>query len=137
MTAAGTTYTKAAVIGVTRLDALAQLRRQQRAGVIHSAGQVSRIEHGERAGQYAIPVYLIMTPRASPRRIPRWVWIVPVSVLVPVALLLLLGWVLASLTMVSLGMFLGAVLAAFLGWVWAVHGGGRRRTRVTTTVTID
>lgn len=135
MTSAGTTYAKGAIVGVSRRDALAELHRRQRAGLIHSSGQMARIEHGTHAGHYAIPVYLITTPRAQTRRVPRWVWIVLAAVLVPAALLALLVWVLATLSMASLTLFLGAVLVAFLGWLKIAHGGGRR-VSVTTTTTV-
>lgn len=138
MTNAGTTYAKGAVIGVNRKDALAELQRRQRAGLIHSAGEICLITKGARAGQYAIPVYLIQNPRPAPRRVPAWVWGVLAAVLVPGALLALLAWVLAALSAASLALLLGTVLLAFLGWLKAMHARPRgRRTTVTTTVTFD
>lgn len=134
---AGTTYAKGAVIGVNRRDALAELGRRQRAGLIHSAGEITLITRGERAGQYAIPVYVIMEPRTQARKVPRWAWGVLAAVLIPGALLGLLVWTLAALSGTALAMLLGAVLLAFLGWLKASHGGRGHRTTVTTTVTID
>lgn len=138
MQAIGTTYAKGAVVGVSRKDALAELQRRQRAGLIHSAGEIHLITKGSRAGQYAIPVYLIQNPRPAPRRVPAWVWGVLAAVLIPAALLALLAWVLAALSAASLALLLGTVLLAFLGWLKAMHARPRgRRTTVTTTVTFD
>ena len=98
----------------------------------------SLITKGARAGQYAIPVYLIQNPRPAPRRVPAWVWGVLAAVLIPAALLALLAWVLAALSAASLALLLGTVLLAFLGWLKAMHARPRgRRTTVTTTVTFD
>lgn len=133
MTSAGTTYAKGAVVGVSRRDALAELGRRQRAGLIHSAGEITLITKGERAGQYAIPVYVIMEPRGQDRKAPRWVW----GVLTVGVLLSLLVWTLSALSGPALAMLLGTVLAAFLGKVWLSHGRRGHRTTVTTTVTID
>ncbi|HET9349407.1 MAG TPA: hypothetical protein VFO13_09730 [Arthrobacter sp.] len=134
---AGTTYAKGAVVGVSRRDALAELGRRQRAGLIHSAGEITLLTKGEHAGQYAIPVYVIMEPRGQDRKVPRWVWPVLATVLTVSVLLALLVWTLAALSGPALAMLLGTVLAAFLGKVWLSHGRRGHRTTVTTTVTID
>lgn len=135
MNTAGTTYAKGAIVGVSRKDALGELQRRQRAGLIHSAGQLALITHGGRAGQYAIPVYLITSPRPARRKIPRWVPVVLAATLLPGTFLALVGWVLASLSAASLALTLGAVLAAFLGWLKVAHG--RRSVQVTTTTTVS
>lgn len=134
---AGTTYAKGAVIGVSRRDALAELGRRQRAGLIHSAGEVAQIETGARAGQYAIPVYLITNPRPVPRGAPIYIK-VAVVLSAASALVAALAWLLLSLTAASLTVFLGMVLIAFLARlaIWWRSAGGRKTTTVTTTVTI-
>lgn len=131
---AGTTYAKGAIVGVSQRDALAELHRRQRAGLIHSAGQVARIETGERAGQYAIPVYLITNPRPAPRGAPAYV---KVAVVLSAASVLAasLAWLLLSLTAASLLVFAGVVLLALVGRLVTAHGLGRRPTTVTTSVT--
>lgn len=133
---AGTTYTKDAVIGVSRRDALAELGRRQRAGLIHSAGEVARIETGQRAGQYAIPVYLITNPRPAPRGAPIYIK-VAVVLSAASALVAALAWLLLSLTAASLLVFAGVVLLALVARLVTAHGLGRRTTTVTTTVTIN
>jgi hypothetical protein len=134
MTSAGTTYAKGAIIGVSRRDALAELGRRQRAGLIHSAGQVARITKGERAGQYAIPVYLITSPRPAPRGAPVYIK-VAVVLSAASALVTALAWLLLSLTAASLLVFGGLVLLALVGRLVTAHGLGRKPTTVTTTVT--
>ena len=138
MNAIGTTYSKGAVIGRTRKEALVKLAQEQRAGRIHSAGELALITRGDRAGQYAVPVYLIVRPRPVRPEMPRWAracLVIGVLLAVPALLLGLLLWVLATLSTASLALFLGAVLAAFLGWLRVAHGRPARGATVTTTVT--
>lgn len=133
MTNAGTTYAKGAIIGVSQRDALAELHRRQRAGLIHSAGQVARIETGQRAGQYAIPVYLITSPRPAPRGAPVYIK-VAVVLSAASALVAALAWLLLSLTAASLLVFAGLVLLALAFRLITAHGLGRKVT-ATATVT--
>lgn len=134
VTNAGTTYAKDAIVRVDRREALAELGRLQRAGRIHSAGQVVQITKGQRAGQYAIPVYLITNPRPAPRGAPAYV---KVAVVLSAASVLAasLAWLLLSLTAASLLVFAGVVLLALVGRLVTAHGLGRRPTTVTTSVT--
>jgi hypothetical protein len=126
-----TTYGKGAVIGRTRKEALAKLHTEQRAGRIHSAGDLHLITQGSRAGQYAIPVYLIVQPRPQRHRAPSWI----APVLALAALAASLAWLLTALTATALALFLGAALLAFLGRLKVAHGRPARGASVTTTVT--
>jgi hypothetical protein len=126
-----TTYGKGAVIGRTRKEALAKLHTEQRAGRIHSAGDLHLITKGSRAGQYAIPVYLIVAPRPQRHRAPSW--IAPALTLAVLAAAL--AWLLTALTATALALFLGAALLAFLGRLKFAHGRPARGATVTTTVT--
>ena len=128
---AGTTYAKGAIVGRTRRETLDKLRHEQRAGLIHSAGELALITRGHRAGQYAIPVYLITSPRPARRRAPEWIQpVLALSVLAGS-----LAWLLTALSAVSLGLFLGVALLAFLGRLKLKHGRPGRGATVTTTVT--
>jgi hypothetical protein len=131
---AGTTYAKGAIVGVSQRDALAELGRLQRAGRIHSAGEVVQVTRGQRAGQYAIPVYLITNPRPAPRGAPVYVK-VAVVLSAASALVAASAWLLLSLTAASLFVFAGVVLLALVGRLVTAHGLGRKSTTVTTTVT--
>lgn len=131
-----TTYVPSGLVGATKADVLAELRRRQRAGEIHSAGgpeSLQLITRGPHAGQYGIPVLLIHAPRVSPW--PRRRRIVA-SVAATVGVLAGLGWWAAStLGAGPLVALLLAVLVLFGRRVYARHG--RQEVTVTTTTTVS
>ena len=128
-----TTYGRGAVVGISRRDALAKLRKEQLAGRIHSAGELSLITTGERAGQYAIPVYLIEEPRRQRGEMPVYARVA--VVLASAALLIgMTGLVLVTLSGLALTALLVTVLAMFAIRLRITHG-RPRGTTVTTTVT--
>lgn len=134
----GTTYAKGAIIGRTDREVMAKLKQQSLAGKIHSTGDLVLITKGTRAGQYAVPVWLIMRPTEAKAEIPRWARICVVlgaALTAPAVFLLLLAWVLTTLSALSLVVFLSTVLAGFLAWVKVRHPAAPRGATVTTTVT--
>lgn len=134
-----TTYARGAVIGRTRADAIDRLRAELGRGrVAATHGAPVLLTHGVHAGQYAIPVRLIIRPQPAPA--PRWTRVVIIvgGALSGLALsLALLLWVIASMSAVALASLLVALLAAFSVWVWARHGRSRGPRSVTVTTTID
>jgi len=131
-----TTYARGAVIGRTRADALVRLRHDTRAGRIANAGEPVLLTHGMHAGQYAIPVQLIIREQ-SRERFPRWARIAVLLLSVPTLALALLLWVVSTLSVAALATMLGALLVAFCVWVRRRHPGQRRAVTVTTTTTVE
>lgn len=119
-------YQQRMIVGPSPKAVLAELRRRQQAGELHSAGpEIRPITQGAHAGQYAVPVYLRTVEQ---RRRP--VWRAAAGILAGVLLLAaLVWWVLTTLSGLALAALLLVVLALFSRRV------ARRHVTVTTTTT--
>lgn len=134
-------YAKGAIVERTREQALSRLRAEQRAGLIHSAGKLVRIERGPGAGQYAIPVYLIANPRPARRRVPRWVWGLTAAVVVPGGVIagvvwavsVLISGVAGALSTLTAGTVVGGAFVLLVIFM-ALR---RARSAVSVTVKVD
>jgi hypothetical protein len=131
---APTTYARGAITARSKVEVLDRLRREQIAGRVAAAGQVVLITQGQRAGEYAIPVQLIIQPGAEQPR-PRRLKIFLAVVGALTVLFSSLAWLLSSLSGPSLAAFLVTLLIAFCVWVGARHG--RRGNGRTTSVTVN
>lgn len=131
---APTTYARGAITGRSKVEALDRLRREQIAGRVAAAGEVVLITAGQRAGEYAIPVQLIIQPgadRPRPRRLRNFLIVVGALSL----LFASLAWLLSALSAPSLAAFLVTLLLGFCFSVWAKYG--RRTPARGTSVTVN
>lgn len=132
---APTTYARGAITGRSKVEALDRLRREQIAGRVAAAGEVVLITAGQRAGEYAIPVQLIIQPGADRPR-PRRLRIFLIVVGALTALFSSLAWLLSSLSAPSLAAFLVTLLLGFCVWVGVRHSRRPEASR-TTSVTVN
>lgn len=132
---APTTYARGAVMGKSKVEALDRLRREQIAGRVAVAGEVVLLTKGTHAGEYAIPVQLIIQPGAAPQLLSRRLRPFLIVVGALTALFASLAWLLSSLSAPSLAAFLVTLLLGFCFLVWARHG--RRPPAGGTSVQVN
>lgn len=124
-----------AVTHKTAKGALADVHRRQRRGEVESAGALQLIPSGPLAGQYAVRVVLISTPR--PARSLKWMY--PVAALLGGVGLVVgaVAWFLAALSAASLVGLCVTLLLALAIVVGAGRGGRGGNVSVISNIRVD
>lgn len=122
----------------TKPELVAALRRRALAGEIETSPGLSTIRlvtEGRLAGSYAVRVVLLPSPAAAD---PRWAVVcknVGWALFGLAAVVGAVAWLLTAVSAAALATVCGALLAAFIAWVWMRHGRrGPREVVVQTTM---